>query len=61
MSFNWFLNKDVETGNVYVFICGVRARCMKSQEILDAVQQIDFGRNDDEIKVIKISAVISLF
>ena len=52
MKVNWFLNKDEESGDVHIFVSGDRARCMKTKEILDAVQHIDYGSNANEIKVI---------
>ena len=52
MKVNWFLNKDEESGDVYIFVSGDRARCMKTKEIMDAVQHIDYGSTANEIKVI---------
>ena len=52
MKVNWFLNKDEESGDVYIFVSGDRARCMNTKEILDAVQNINYGSTANDINVI---------
>ena len=47
----WYLDKDELTENIYVYVNRIRARSRKNQEMLDAVEQVDYGNNDDEIKV----------
>ena len=51
MRVSWYLEKDEDTGDVYIFSCGTRAVSKDNMEELGAVVSIDYGSNSDEVKV----------
>ena len=55
MRVSWNLEKDEDTGDVYIFSCGTRAVSKDNMEELGAVVSIDYGNNADEVKVCQVN------
>ena len=54
MRVSWYLEKDEDTGDVFIFSCGTRAVSKDNMEELGAVVSIDYGSNSDEVKVCQL-------